>query len=757
MANKYQKFGLRADKNLADLDNKQVALANTLDGIKTDDTGFAPGDLLVVSGLRNTEVDQSDLIQVGNDNILTTYSPVNDPNNPLPTVPLIRLVDRIENYKTITGTPPFINGGDGGSAWFVPSNHVTSASSIDETSTGADVLDINGADVIGPVDFWDNGNWRLGLKVNDTFIDTYGGIQWEGYTNLTTFNIGSTGKYIIEYDPLGTGYEIVKSIYAESIDVDYNFVSDDGTTTIVSVDEANLKYVTTGQYVLGSDNTTHVVVSKIERDAGGAGVHHLTLDGTTSNISASGGTVAFKMQQSEVETLSEEIRLRQTYTGDMFRIRLTVWWQDRGDSDRLPFKNFEFYDIDSERYPFSYVYKSYTRGQTPVVGTFEHFNKNKAGPNAQRSTAVLSTSNTIAIQYDPPVNTTDKVKVTGRTFTYSGLGKLEGDISNISVGDWVVANNGATYVCYQVEQIIDGDGSYNRPDAIFVNYSGFATAMNLNTGGTVSVSIIDHLGVIGVYKGVSVDADQTTLSAMTNGPAVSEVKLDMLACSSSMTKFKRIVNLSSGEITTEPVHGEGEAGAEAYSGTEIVVVCASFGLVDSSSEVQCEGVFGKEVTASSTNSGGRTTLTLTDTNGLVTSPNMYAYYLTGSSSPVQIPAGLTIYDVNTGANTIELSGTVNGTIEPGATIVFVPNSAYVREGSSYAFEGCVLPLNTAPPFAGTPEGLATITNYPNIEFNDVAFTELKVNNTTATTNTNMAYSEYLTLEYNGTNYKMLIQ
>jgi hypothetical protein len=281
--------------------------------------------------------------------------------------------------------------------------------------------------------------------------------------------------------------------------------------------------------------------------------------------------------------------------------------------------------------------------------------------------------------------------------------------------------------------------------------------MNLNTGGTVSVSIIDHLGVIGVYKGVSVDADQTTLSAMTNGSAVSEVKLDMLACSSSMTKFKRIVNLSSGEITTEPVHGEGEAGAEAYSGTEIVVVCASFGLVDSSSEVQCEGVFGKEVTASSTNSGGRTTLTLTDTNGLVTSPNMYAYYLTGSSSPVQIPAGLTIYDVNTGANTIELSGLANGTIEPGATIVFVPNSAYVREGSSYAFEGCVLPLNTAPPFAGTPEGLATITNYPNIEFNEVAFTELKVNNTTATTNTNMAYSEYLTLEYNGTNYKMLIQ
>lgn len=756
MANKYQKFGLRADKNLADLDNKQVALANTLDGIKTDDTGFAPGDLLVVSGLRNTEVDQGDLVQVGNDNILTTYSPVNDPNNPLPTVPLIRLVDRIENYKTITGTPPFINGGDGGNAWFVPSNHVTSASSITETSTGADVLDISGADVIGPVDFWDNGVWRLGLKVNDEFIDTYGGLQWEGYTNLTTFNIGSTGKYIIEYDPLGTGYEIVKSIYAESIDVDYSFVSDDGSTTIVSVDEENLKYVTTGQYVIGNTSDVHVVVSNIERDAGGNGVHHLTLDGSTNNINTNGGTISFKMQQSEVETLSEEIRLRQTYTGDMFKIRLTVWWQDRGDGDRLPFKNFEFYDVDSERYPFSYVYKNYTRGQAPVEGTFEYFDKYKASPTSQNSTAILSTSNTIAIQYDPPVNTSDKVKITGRTFTYGGLGKLEGDISNISEGDWVVANNGATYACYQVEQIIDGDGTYNRPDAIFVNYSGFATAMNLNTGDTISVSIIDHLGVIGIYKGVSVDADQTTLTAMTNGPAVSEVKLDMLACSSSMTKFKRIVNLSSSEITTEPVHGEGEAGSDAYSGTEIIIVCASFGLVDSSSEVQCQGVFGKEVVAASTNASGRTTLYLTDTNGLVTSPNMYVQYLTGSSSPINIPDGLTIYDVNTGANSIELSGLANGTIEAGATIVFIPQSARTREGA-INLEFCVLPLNTAPPFAGTQEGLATITNYPNIEFNDMAFTELKVNNTTATTNTNMAYSEYLTVEYDGTNYKMLIQ
>jgi len=233
------------------------------------------------------------------------------------------------------------------------------------------------------------------------------------------------------------------------------------------------------------------------------------------------------------------------------------------------------------------------------------------------------------------------------------------------------------------------------------------------------------------------------------------VKLDMLACSTTMSKFKRIVDWTSPKITTEPIHGEGESGGEAYSGTEIIVVCASFGLVDSSSEVQCVGVFGKEVTSPSTNSGGKTTLTLTDVNGLAA--GMYTYYLTGSSAADQLPAGLTISDVNTGANTIELSGLAQGTINPGATVVFVPLSSYNAQDPNYNFEGCVLPLNTAPPFAGTAEGLATITSYPNISFNDLAFTELKLNNTTSTNNSNMNYSEYLEVEYNNTNYKLLIQ
>ena len=91
-------------------------------------------------------------------------------------------------------------------------------------------------------------------------------------------------------------------------------------------------------------------------------------------------------------------------------------------------------------------------------------------------------------------------------------------------------------------------------------------------------------------------------------------------------------------------------------------MCASFGLVDSSSEVQCEGVFGKEVTASSTNSGGRTTLTLTDTNGTGTGD--------GSTATLTINSGRSVNDVIVSQNGFILVPTDDYTIS-GTTLTFV--------------------------------------------------------------------------------------
>ena len=60
MTTKYLKFGLRADKNLADLTNPNSALSNVLDNLSSAldengaSTGFSVDDIKPTQGLRNT-------------------------------------------------------------------------------------------------------------------------------------------------------------------------------------------------------------------------------------------------------------------------------------------------------------------------------------------------------------------------------------------------------------------------------------------------------------------------------------------------------------------------------------------------------------------------------------------------------------------------------------------------------------------------------------------------------------------------------
>jgi hypothetical protein len=60
MTSKYIKFGLRADKNLADLESPSQALANVLDNNSSaldengNPSGFTVADISATQGLRNT-------------------------------------------------------------------------------------------------------------------------------------------------------------------------------------------------------------------------------------------------------------------------------------------------------------------------------------------------------------------------------------------------------------------------------------------------------------------------------------------------------------------------------------------------------------------------------------------------------------------------------------------------------------------------------------------------------------------------------
>lgn len=730
MTSKYQKFGLRADKNLTDLDDRQVALRNMLEGLTVDENlPYTPADLQVINGLRNTEVTADDLIQVGSDDTRITYTPIDNPGVNQDVQPLVRIVDRIENYRVITGNPNFTNGGDGPTAYLIPSTAL--GTNLSQTSTGADVFaNPSDEDVLGPVEFWDNGAFAFGIKVWEEFKDTYGGAQWEGYTQLTRFVVETSGLYIIEHDPYDTGYEIVKSIYAEDRELSYDSIAtnNEGNTTI-TLSEGQVKHASIGDYIIEGGNPISVV--SIEDDT-------ISFDGVLTSVSGGTVTLSFRMS-SETPITSEEINLRSSYVGDMSKVRITVWWSDRGDGDRMPAKNFEFKDNDSERYPFTYFYKDYTRGVPPAQYTYQEFAEKKASPLAEYSGVSLETSDTLAIQYIPPVDVSTKVKVSSRDFVYDGIGKLIGNTSGIEVGDWIVTSSPRT--CHQVLQL-NSEELWVKVD--YANGQSFDATVGVAIEDVVTVDVISHIGLIGLYQGTGTGSS-TALSVIAGGKSLIELKADYLIASSTQSKFMRITNINGSTITTSDTYSTGET----FASDELILVYASSGLKDMSSETQCVGVIGKEATAPSTSN----TITVSDNQGLVT--GMYVQFLTGTSASDRIDVSTQITNIN--GNVLTLSKNVIGNIAPGATIVFIEEAVYNSISGDKNREYCILPLNTAPPFAGTDDGLATTTTYPNIKFNGLQFAHLSLNNTTTNVNNDFNYSETLDISYNGTQYKMFIK
>ena len=91
---------------------------------------------------------------------------------------------------------------------------------------------------------------------------------------------------------------------------------------------------------------------------------------------------------------------------------------------------------------------------------------------------------------------------------------------------------------------------------------------------------------------------------------------------------------------------------------------------------------------------------------------------------------------------------------PGTTIVFVPATAgpdsdgWAKQNKEY----CVTPLNTAPPWAGTTEGLETTDSNPSIvakqlKFTDLTFLDVPTNQISDLSGTTLA-NGYFDITYN---------
>ena len=149
MARKYLKFGLRADKNLSDMTDKNSALNNILNDIasatSTEGTllGFTKDDISALVGLsetglgQDTVLDQSGLpiplTRLAGTSVLTQNSVGDD----IPVEPRVTIQDKINIHKNVMGDPPFANGGTGPDATFIPGDRLSlNANVIGQDITG---------------------------------------------------------------------------------------------------------------------------------------------------------------------------------------------------------------------------------------------------------------------------------------------------------------------------------------------------------------------------------------------------------------------------------------------------------------------------------------------------------------------------------------------------------------------------------------------------------------------------------------------
>lgn len=811
MTTKYLKFGLRADKNLEDLTNPNSALSNVLDNISgaldenNAPTGFTVEDIRPTVGLRNTGLadntngagQSTDLLNLTGSlveftvGVGTTLSGVS-PGTILEVQPRRTLQDHISNFKSVMGNPPWIDGGDGPIARFVPSDRINATITVNTTGNSSAVaigslsnnlfstsLVNDYVDMIYPVDFWNDGVFDFTAKLHPSLPNTYGLIQWIGYLSgdySQTWE--STGLFMIEEDVVDAGNENnwtqIKSVFNFSQTITGLVLSNDGTNTTVNLTNGSPsgeKYVSSGMIARTSGQTY------AQAKQAGQIVESVDMENKTCLIpGVITGTALTFDHVGGVDMVETPIVFTPQKRGNRLRVRYTVWYPDPGNGANYQNKRFAESSDNSDKLPFTRLYSTYDRSQVFGPYTYKYFEDNKASPLNQLSTNPIRVNSTLSMPYSVPLLHTDKLvgasgsAVTMKTVTIEDLyGKLSAtNWTGCSVGDWLTFKNSSTYYTYQIQEI-SGENIYVK-DTI-------ESDTGIAVGGTFSAMIWKNVGLIGVYKLSSSGGQTGSLYKMSGeGALPAKVYPDQIlfgvadnGTSNSTTKRHITSSVIAGSQNNIIVNSSGPtANSINFNGVlpnvaagSICAVYASRGLDDKSSVLSCAGVYGKEV-ASTTSSGN--SVTLISTSGI--SALDYVQFdgrLKDSSgnligNPI-IPYGTQVQTV-VNATTIVLTNSVNSALNAASTLVFCKNDPG-NDVATRNKEFCIIPLNTAPPFAGTSLGLATPSSNANLEVEGLSFADLAVtvptNHIVALSGTIANPTKYFPLQTSGgTTYKVLI-
>ena len=669
VSKKYASLGLRRDKNLSDLINPTIALNNLLNNIETvEGQNFVSEDLDALRGQKNSGITQAKLIELAN--TASKYTVVtNGIVQDLDVVPAIRIKDKVENIRIVTGDVPALQGGLGLLARFISPAELNTGTS---SSTGATIFDFN--DFQPQEVFWNRGYFNFETTLHPNFDSQSGGIQWTGYycpdlyEERPTIRYETTGLYIIEYDPLDNGnWTVLKNIYAAS------------RTVTVSVAATNTTTVT-----LASGNGKFVAIDD-ELVITPAPAEPVTVTGVSGDVVTLSAQVTVTLNQSLTftKTVGETMtsgsnEFPPVEIGKYIKLRLSVWWPVTTISyvsREIWFRRGINNDYELT-YPMLYADLPPNPGPTEIrtmlTKAVTPYQPNIGTAGANKG---IYGGSSFKVLYTPKSALSQVLLVSSANVTFSNSTKIVSSTSSLAgalIGSYVVPT--VARASTKIDKLLQVTASVNDTVKVLSN--------TVTTGGTEVVNFVDFNGFVGWFYATS-SGTTVTLANFDNSNIRTEYIV--ITPSSTTSSYFRVTGKSSTNVITTNT-------ALNLSGEQIILVYSNKGLVDASKDTFCAGVFGRTLAA--TANSGTNSISVTDASGIATGQVVQF----GTS----INNGNTTTVTGVAGTTITLSANVTSTILVGNTIVFCPS------GTTLNKEGCVIPLNTAPPFEGTLTGLSSV-------------------------------------------------
>lgn len=671
--------------------------------------------------------------------------------DPILAQPLITLKDRVDNARLVSGTIPSYQGGEGLLARFVPSTKVNVGNS---SSNGTSIFDAYDEDTDLPKEiYWERGLFQFASKIDSTFPDPYGGIQWEGFFSpyvkdpTVTIGIRSTGLVMVEWDELENGnYTTLLSWYAKDRSVT---PTANTTGTTITIANTATKFVGVNDLIKFSNGTVSTI--KITEVNPTTGVLTISSSFTSDTATA----VTFTKVLGDTETVGYAT-FKAVEPGKMHKIRLSYWFPTLTDPleisnardklVRFSYVGLEFY--------FSHLYKEKPGTAGPYeVRTFLNNATLPYQPNigAPKTTANgdnyknLNINGSYISYYVPKTSIANVTTAGPQTITIKANDNViisSGALSNVQIGNYVVPASYSDYVT------LGNPGFKTQIKGELNSLSHRYVTNAYSTAASASVNFIDHEGLVGWYFA------NTSNSNMILG-STTNIREQYILLSSVNTSFQRIlsantvsptnsiiltsnVGLKAGQIITKAGFFQTNTVISTITGNTITIsktttanlnqgntivvspntdVLRVSSIANSTVFVASEYLGDTAVTntiiyiysdkalidsskdifcagvfgkvTAANVSSGATTITLTSNTSVAAGQHVQMFGY--------IPSGTTISSV--AGNTITISQATTGPFLQGTTLTFT--------NSSTNKEACVIPLDTSPPFVGTAVGLKT--------------------------------------------------